>query len=140
MYNYITAKLVRAGESRIPPGGLRQDMIHGDIELHSDDILKSDDLMHNKIWEDIQRFIIIRAIKSDYLKVSRRYTLTTLSPLCRFLIFFLQRGLSILPWVQYLNRNLLFPEIIMSSTTYSGSRWARLSFATAIFNCIFRSW
>ena len=66
MYNYTTAKLVRAGDSRIPPGGLRQDMIHGDIELHLDDILKSDDFKHNKIWEDIQRFIIIRAIKAVY--------------------------------------------------------------------------
>jgi hypothetical protein len=66
MYNYTTAKLVRAGDSRIPAGGLRQDMIHRDIELHVNDILKSDDFKHNRIWEEIQRFIIIHAIKSVY--------------------------------------------------------------------------
>jgi hypothetical protein len=36
------------------------------IELHLDDILKSDDFKYNKVWEEIQRFIIFRAIKSVY--------------------------------------------------------------------------
>jgi hypothetical protein len=38
MYNYTTAKLVQAGESRIPLGGLRQDMIHNEMDFHADDI------------------------------------------------------------------------------------------------------
>lgn len=42
MYNYTTAKLVRAGESRIPIGGLRQDMIRHDFNFCDEDILLSE--------------------------------------------------------------------------------------------------
>jgi hypothetical protein len=66
MYNYTTAKLVQAGESRIPLGGLRQDMIHNEMDFHADDILSSVDFKHDGIWETIQRFIIVRAIKHVY--------------------------------------------------------------------------
>lgn len=75
MYNYTTGKLVRAGESRIPRGGIRQDMIHHDIDFQSDDILLSADFKYDKTWEDIQRFIIVSAIKRIYPQsVSKIYS------------------------------------------------------------------
>ena len=92
MYKYTIAKLVRAGESRIPPGGLRQDMIHGDIKLHSDDILKSDGFIHNGMGR--HPAIYIRAIKSVYPQGVEKIYSDNTEPTTP--IFFLQRGLSII--------------------------------------------
>lgn len=64
MYNYTTAKMVRGFQ--MPQGGLRQSMLHPDVVLKPDDLLKSKDIRHDSVWEQTSTFVIAEAIKRVY--------------------------------------------------------------------------
>jgi hypothetical protein len=56
----------------IPSGGLKQDMLHNDVRLNIDDIMRANGNPHDHVQVKISKYFILDTIRSAFSKETRR--------------------------------------------------------------------